>query len=99
MVQSYVIGDLDTAEGLIARALTLDPNYAWGWLVSGWIKGWVGEPEVAIEHAARAMRLSPADPHAFTMRTATACGAFRRRRGTTRRWPGRRRWHGSARAS
>ncbi len=72
MVQSYVIGDLDIAEGLIARALTLDPNYAWGWLVGSWIKGWVGEPDVAIEHAAQAMRLSPADPHAFTMRTATA---------------------------
>ena len=75
-MQSYVIGDLDTADGLIARALGLDPNYAWGWLVSGWIKGWAGEPEVAIEHAARAMRLSPADPHTFTMRTATAAAHF-----------------------
>ena len=76
MVQSYVIGDLDTAEGLIDRALILDPNYAWGWLVSCWIKGWAGEPEVAIEHAARAMRLSPTDPHTFTMRTATASAHF-----------------------
>ena len=48
MVQSYVVGDLDTAEGLVARALMLDPNYAWGWLVSAWIKGWRGEPEPAI---------------------------------------------------
>ena len=75
-VQSYVIGDLDTAESLVARALTLDPNYAWGWQVSSWIKGWAGEPEVAIEHAARAMRLSPTDPHTFTMRTATASAHF-----------------------
>ena len=76
MVLSYVVGDLDTARGLIARALALDPNYAWGWLVSAWIAGWWGEPEAAIEHAARAMRLSPADPHAFTMRTATASAHF-----------------------
>jgi TolB-like protein len=76
MVQSYVIGDLDTAEGLIERAVTLDSNYAWGWQVSSWIRGWAGEPERAIEHAARAMRLSPTDPHTFTMRTATASGHF-----------------------
>ncbi len=76
MVQSYVIGDLATADRLIADALSLDPNYAWGWLVSAWIKGWAGEPEIAIDHAARAMRLSPADPHTFTMRTATAAAHF-----------------------
>jgi tetratricopeptide (TPR) repeat protein len=76
MVLSYVVGDLDTARGLIARALALDPNYAWGWLVSAWIAGWWGEPEAAVEHAANAMRLSPADPHAFTMRTATASAHF-----------------------
>jgi TolB-like protein len=76
MVLSYVIGDLDTASTLIARALILDPNFAWGWHVSGWIRGWLGEPEIAIEHAARAMRLSPTDPHTFTMRTSTACAHF-----------------------
>ena len=75
-VQSYVIGDLDTAAELIARALRLDPSFAWGWHVSAWIKGWLGEPEIAIEHAARAMRLSPADPHTFTMRTSTASAHF-----------------------
>ena len=76
MVQSYVVGDVATADRLIAQALTLDPNYAWGWLVRSWIKGWRGEPEVAIDDAARAMRLSPADPHTFTMRTATAAAHF-----------------------
>uniref|UniRef100_UPI003593FEC2 tetratricopeptide repeat protein n=1 Tax=Thiocapsa sp. TaxID=2024551 RepID=UPI003593FEC2 len=75
-VQAYVIGDLDTGAELIARALRLDPSFAWGWHVSAWIKGWLGEPEVAIEHAARAMRLSPADPHTFTMRASTASAHF-----------------------
>jgi hypothetical protein len=41
-------------------------------LFSGWVKVWLGEPEVAIEREARAMRLSPQDPHLFHMQTATA---------------------------
>ena len=31
-VQAYVVGDLDTAAELIARALWLDPSLAWAWL-------------------------------------------------------------------
>lgn len=76
MVLSYVIGDLAAAALLIDRALVLDPSFAWGWLVSGWIKGWSGEPETAIEHVAQAMRLSPSDPHMFTMRAATGSAHF-----------------------
>jgi tetratricopeptide (TPR) repeat protein len=34
----------------------------------------LGEPETAIEHHARAMRLSPLDPNIFQMQTGTACG-------------------------
>jgi hypothetical protein len=37
---------------------------------------WLGEPEVAIEHAARAMRLSPHDPLTFFMQATTAAGHF-----------------------
>ena len=35
-----------------------------------------GEPEVAIEHAARAMRLSPQDPQIYAMQFATAAAHF-----------------------
>jgi TolB-like protein/class 3 adenylate cyclase len=76
MALSYVIGDLDTASMLIDRALVLDPSFAWGWLVSGWIKGWSGQPDTAIEHVAQAMRLSPSDPHMLTMRAATGSAHF-----------------------
>jgi Flp pilus assembly protein TadD len=40
------------------------------------VKVWLGEPEVAIEHLARAMRLSPHDPHIFNMQAATASAHF-----------------------
>jgi tetratricopeptide (TPR) repeat protein len=61
---------------LIDRALALNPNLAWAWLFSGWTMAWSGEPEVAIEHVARAMRLSPHDPHVFNMHAATALAHF-----------------------
>jgi TolB-like protein/class 3 adenylate cyclase/Tfp pilus assembly protein PilF len=65
-------GELDDGAALIDRALQLNPNLAMAWLFSGWVKVWLGEPEVAIEHLARAMRLSPNDPNVFNMQAATA---------------------------
>ncbi len=60
-----VAGDLDDGSALIDRSLVLNPNLAWAWQFSAIAKALGGEPEVAIEHAARAMRLSPQDPQMF----------------------------------
>jgi TolB-like protein/cytochrome c-type biogenesis protein CcmH/NrfG len=76
MTLAFVVGDLDGGAGLIARALALNPNSAWGWLFSAWVKVWLGEPEVAIEQVAHAMRLSPSDPHVFNMQAAAASAHF-----------------------
>ena len=57
-----------TVPHLVDRALVLNPNLAVAWFFSGWIKVWLGEPEVAIERVARAMRLSPHDPQSSTCR-------------------------------
>src|SRR5262249_33940646 len=73
---AYPVGDLDDGAALIDRGLVLNPNLAWAWLFSGWVKVRLGEPEVAIEHIARAMRLSPHDPQIFNMHAATACAHF-----------------------
>jgi TolB-like protein len=73
---AYVVGDIDDGAALIDRALQFDPNLASAWLSSGWVKVWLGEPEVAIKHISRAMRLSPHDPHMFNMRAATASAHF-----------------------
>ena len=72
----WVVGDSDHGASLIDRALALNPNWAWAWLFGGWAKMWLGEPEVAIERLARAMRLSPQDSQMFGMQAATAFAHF-----------------------
>ena len=44
---------------LVDRALALNPNYARGWHVSGALRLWAGQPDIAIEHIETALRLSP----------------------------------------
>jgi adenylate cyclase len=59
---AYVAGDLDASANLIDRALLLNPNYAVALHCRSWIKGWIGEPDQAIDDALQAIRLSPFDP-------------------------------------
>ena len=59
---AYVVGDLDNGAAMIDRALLLNPNLAAAWTYGGWVWIWRGEPEVALNHFERAMRLSPLDP-------------------------------------
>ena len=73
---AYVVGDLDGGVALIDQALLLDPNSALAWFFGGWVRVWLGEHEAAIEHVARAMRLSPQDPHMFNMRAGIAAAHF-----------------------
>jgi TolB-like protein len=68
----YVIGDLDAGAALIDRALALNPNLAAAWYASGWVRDYLGEADTAIEHLARAMRLSPLDPETGRMQAGTA---------------------------
>jgi TolB-like protein/class 3 adenylate cyclase/Tfp pilus assembly protein PilF len=72
----FVVGDVENGAALMDRATVLNPNLAWAWLFSGWSKVWLGEPEAAIERAARALRLSPNDPHSFNMQTVMAAAHF-----------------------
>ncbi|MFB9267260.1 adenylate/guanylate cyclase domain-containing protein [Bradyrhizobium erythrophlei] len=67
-----VVGELDVGAAFINRALVLNPNLAAAWHYSGWTRIRLGEPEIAIEHLATAMRLSPLDPFMHAMQTATA---------------------------
>jgi TolB-like protein len=73
----YVSGDLEGAVALIDRALLLNPNLAFAWYASGTVRAFRGgEPDVAITHLARAMRLSPLDPFMFSMQGVTAFAHF-----------------------
>jgi TolB-like protein/class 3 adenylate cyclase/tetratricopeptide (TPR) repeat protein len=56
---ALVVRDLGVGTGLVDRALMLNSNLAEAWRCSGWMKIWLGDPKLAIEHFARAMRLSP----------------------------------------
>ncbi len=73
---AFVVGDVDDGDALIDRALALNPNLAAAWIFSGWVKVWLGKPETAIECEARAMRLSPHEPHIYNMQAATAAAHF-----------------------
>jgi tetratricopeptide (TPR) repeat protein len=56
---AYFGEDIDAAIELIDRALTLNPSFARGWVISGWLRLWAGQPEVAISHFETSLRLSP----------------------------------------
>jgi adenylate cyclase len=56
---AYFGEDIGTMMGLIDRALALNPNFARGWYISGILRNWAGQPEIAIEHAEASLRLSP----------------------------------------
>ena len=60
---THVLGhfgeDIGTMIGLIDRALALNPGYARGWFVSGVLRCYAGEADIAIQHTERSMRLSP----------------------------------------
>lgn len=45
--------------GLIDHALALNPSYARGWYVSGVLRWFAGQADIAIEHVEASMRLSP----------------------------------------
>ena len=71
-----VAGDLDGGIAFIDRALSLNPNLASAWNFSGRVRVYRGEHELAIDHLAQAMRLSPLDPLLFGMQGATAFAHF-----------------------
>jgi adenylate cyclase len=51
--------DIGAMIGLIDRALALNPSYARGWNLSGAVRVWAGQPDLAIEHIETSRRLSP----------------------------------------
>jgi adenylate cyclase len=56
---AYFGEDIGAMMALVDRALALNPSYARGWLLSGVLRLWAGQPEIAIEHNEAALRLSP----------------------------------------
>jgi TolB-like protein len=75
-VHAYFFKDVDRALSLIDRALDLDINLATAWQRSGWVRGYAGEPEAAVESLNKAMLLNPLDTRVFLTQSAMAFAHF-----------------------
>jgi adenylate cyclase len=51
--------DIEPAITLIDRALDLNPSFAFGWHIKGWLRLWAGQADVAIELFEKSLRLDP----------------------------------------
>jgi adenylate cyclase len=59
LVLAHFGEDIGAMIGLIDRALALNPSFARGWFVSGFLRTFTGQPDLAIEHVETSLRLSP----------------------------------------
>ena len=69
---AILTGDVAGGIALLDRALVLNPNLASAWFLAGFLRTWNGEPDAAIEHFTRAMRMSPLDPELYRMQAGLA---------------------------
>jgi adenylate cyclase len=56
---AYFGEDIGAMMALVDRALVLNPSYARGWHISGLLRLWAGQPDLAIEQIETSLRLSP----------------------------------------
>jgi TolB-like protein len=73
---AYFFKDVERALLLVDRALELDVNLAIAWQRSGWVRGYAGDPDGAIESLNMAMRLNPLEPRVFLTHSAMAFAHF-----------------------
>jgi tetratricopeptide (TPR) repeat protein len=73
---AYVAREFDDAAAFVDRGLAVNPNVTQAWTLSAWLRVWRGEPDLALEHIAHAMRMSPLDPSVSIMHGATAYAHF-----------------------
>jgi TolB-like protein len=73
---AFVAQEFDDAAAFMDQGIAISPNLAQAWTLSAWLRVWSGEPDLALEHVARAMRLSPLDPSMYGMHGAMAFAHF-----------------------
>jgi adenylate cyclase len=56
---AYFGEDIGAMMALVDRALSFNPSFARGWHISGTLRLWAGQPDLAIEHIEASLRLSP----------------------------------------
>jgi tetratricopeptide (TPR) repeat protein len=83
LVFGYFREDMAAAIVLMDRSLAANPSSAYGWLFSGVLRFMAGQPDIAIEHVERSMRLNPRDRLAAPL--TPIGGAYLMKRTSTRR--------------
>jgi TolB-like protein len=73
---AFVAQEFDDAAAFMDRGLAVNPNVAQAWTLSAWLRVWRGEPGLALEHVANAIRMSPLDPSVGIMHGAEAYAHF-----------------------
>ena len=73
---AFAAHEFDDAAAFMDRGLAVSPSLGQAWLLSSWLRIWRGEPDLALEHVARAVRLSPLDPSMYGMYGAMAYAHF-----------------------
>ena len=73
---AFVAREFDHAAAFMDQGVAVNPNLAQAWNLSGWLRVWRGEPDLALDHIAHAMRLSPLDRSMFSMQAGTAYAHF-----------------------
>jgi TolB-like protein/class 3 adenylate cyclase/Flp pilus assembly protein TadD len=73
---SDILGHFEDADAMLERALALNPNLAWAWLYSAWVKISLGESGIALERIEQALKLSPNDPQTPSFHLARGSAQF-----------------------
>jgi tetratricopeptide (TPR) repeat protein len=72
-----LLHDLDAADAVIRKALSVDGGSAWAWSRSGFIDVYKGDAESAIERFKIALDLAPHDSLAFNSLLGIGCAHFK----------------------
>jgi len=59
LVLAFFGEDIGATIALADHALTLNPSYARGWYLSGSLRVWAGQPDLAIKHFKTSLQLNP----------------------------------------
>jgi TolB-like protein len=62
---AWLSHDFTQGVSSVEKALAINPNFAAGWYLYGWLRVYQGDPERALEPFGRALELSPLDPLIF----------------------------------
>src|SRR5580693_6288715 len=71
--------DIGAMMGLVDRAVALNPSFARGWSLSGVLRLWAGQSDLAIEHLEISLRLSPHDRTGVPLSAIGMAYFFKRR--------------------